>query len=186
MRLSRPFGLLTAAGALLATGVLGLAQIEELTLQEMVSRTENSVFGTITNRTVDRYDHPVDGPELYFTTLTVQGRSLVNGLPITVDVTYPGGFIDEEHGVYNSEAPSEDDVQLGNKVVVFYKWLDNMGGEVAGNRLWASHGGLFRAAVTRRGTVVLGRGDGYCIPANVPLPTLDQRITEISEKVEGR
>ena len=29
-------------------------------------------------------DHPIDGPELYFTKLTLAGQSLIDGKPITV------------------------------------------------------------------------------------------------------
>ena len=40
--------------------------------------------------------------------------------------------------MHNSEAPSADDVRIGNRVVAFYKWIDNMGGDLAGNALYAS------------------------------------------------
>ena len=45
------------------------------------------------------------------------------------DVTFQGGFIDEEHGVYNSEAPVADDVKIGNRVVAFYKWSATVAAE---------------------------------------------------------
>lgn len=136
-------GALLSAGALLA-GSLGSAQIERLTLQEMVAKTDNSVLGKITNKEVIRIDHPLDGPELYYTHLTIEGRSLVNGENTSVVVTFPGGFIDEENGVWNSEAPADADIAIGNQIVAFYKWSDNMGGDLEGNALYASHGGLFR------------------------------------------
>ena len=43
-----------------------------------------------------------------------------------------------------------------NRVVAFYKWLDNMGGDVAANGLYASHGGLYRVIDGPSGAVVLG------------------------------
>jgi hypothetical protein len=95
-------------------------------------------------------------------------------------VTFPGGFIDDEHGVWNSEAPSEDDQKVGNEVVVFYKWLDNMGGDLSGNALYASHGGIYRVVSGRGGDVVLGRGPGYSVPTNRTLSSLDGEITQIS------
>ena len=173
------FGLLL--GALLLP--LGHAQIERLTLPQMVEKSDNGVFATITASRVFRVDHPIDGPELYFTTLTLSGTSLADGKPIQVEVTFPGGFINEEEGVHNSEAPSADDTRLGNEIVAFYKWSDNMGGDVAANALYASHGGLFRTVDGPTGRVVLGRGDGYAISNNQSLTSLE---TAVRSLVEGR
>ena len=170
--------------ALAAAGTIGLAQIERLTLDQMVQKTDDGVTGVITKAKVFRVDHVTDGSELFFTTLTVRGKSLTDGTLKTIDVTYPGGFISPEEGVWNSEAPSADDTRIGNDVVVFYKWLDNIGGDVAANRLYASHGGLFRVAKSRKGKVVLGRGVGYAIPSNIELDELDSTITQIAEQVK--
>ena len=148
----------------------------------MVSKTDDTVFAEIVGSHVFRVDHPVDGPELYFTTLTLQGESLVDGRVSTVDVTFPGGFINDEEGVWNSEAPSADDIRIGNQVVVFYKWLDNMGGDVAANALYASHGGLFRTTEGPQGTVVLGRGDGYAIDTNRSLTNLETSVRSLAGK----
>jgi hypothetical protein len=171
-----------AALAVAALTAAGAAQIERLTLDQMVAKTDNSVLAEIVGRKVFRVDHPVDGPELYFTTLTLQGTSLRDGKPVTVDVTYPGGFIDEEHGVHNSEAPSADDVKLGNTVVAFYKWSDNLGGDVRGNALYASHGGLYRTVAGPTGSVVLGRGEGYAIDKNKSVANLQSAVRSIVEK----
>ena len=174
-----------AAAIVGAGAVLGSAQIERLNLEQMVAKTDDAVIGEITKSEVIRIDHPVDGPELYYTHLTVEGRSLESGQSKTVVVTFPGGFIDDEHGVWNSEAPSADDVKIGNQVVSFFKWSENMGGDLAGNALYASHGGIFRTAESRKGTVVLGRGDGYAIANNVQLNQLDSQITAIA-KAQGK
>lgn len=175
----------TAGAALLFAALLG-AEIQRLDLSTMVASTDDAVFGKILGREVIRFDHPEDGPDLFFTHLTVEGRSLVDGSAQTVTVTYPGGFIDEENGVHNSEAPSEDDVKDGNQVVVFYKWSPNMGGDLAGNALYASHGGLFRTAKGSKGRVVLGRGDGYAVATNVLLDQLDENITRLTQEQRRR
>jgi hypothetical protein len=190
---------LSLAGRLLGIGALAslafqvsafeaTAQIESLTLEQMVAKTDNSVLGEITKKEVIRIDHPIDGPELYYTHLTVEGRSLVDGKQLTAVVTYPGGFIDAENGVWNSEAPSDEDAKIGNQVVVFYKHSENMGGDLEADALYASHGGLFRTANGRNGTVVLGRGEGYAVRDNTLLETLDERVTEIRQAVpvEGK
>lgn len=178
----KPHLLALPALAVVATAMIGLAQIERLTLEQMVSKTDNAVVAEIVGKRVFVVDHPIDGPELYFTTLTLDGYSLVDGTPMTVEVTYPGGFISETEGVYNSEAPSDDDVRLGNRVVAFYKWLDNLGGDVAANGLYASHGGLYRVIDGPSGAVVLGRGEGYAVDTNRKLASLDQAITTIKER----
>jgi hypothetical protein len=170
-----------AAAALIAAGVAGTAQIERLTLDQMVAKTDNSVVGEITKKEVIRIDHPIDGPELYFTHLTVEGRSLVDGKKMTAVVTYPGGFIDDENGVWNSEAPSDEDTKLGNQVVVFFKHTKNLGGDLEADALYASHGGLFRTAKSQSGTVVLGRGEGYAISDNTQLSVLDESVTELHQ-----
>jgi hypothetical protein len=145
----------------------------------MVEKADNAVFGTIVNKQVIRINHPVDGPELYFTTLTIEGQSLRDDKALTVDVTFAGGFIDEEHGVNNSEAPSADDTRIGNSVVAFYKWSDNLGGQLAGNGLYASHGGLYRTFESRGRTVVQGRGEGYAIEQNVEHSALKSQVGSI-------
>ena len=167
---------LFVAAALLAVGV-GSAQIERLDLPAMVAKTDNAVYAEITHKRVFRVDHPVDGPELYFTTLTLSGRSLRDGNALSVDVTFPGGFISETEGVHNSEAPSADDQKVGNRVVAFYKWTANMGGDVRGNALYASHGGLFRTLEGPKGVpMVLGRGDGYAVASNLRLDELETAV----------
>jgi hypothetical protein len=154
---------------------LSAAQIERLDLGQMVAKTDNAVHGRIVASEVVRIDHPTDG-QIYFTHLTVEGVSLLDGQPLTATVTFPGGFITPEQGVHNSEAPSADEVRLGNDVVVFYKWTDNMGAGLAGNALYASHGGIYRVAETRKGQVVLGKGDGYAIAGNVRATDLREQI----------
>jgi len=173
-----PQRILLAALVLGGTAALGLAQIERLTLEEMVSRAQDAVHGEVVNKQAFRVDHPIDGPELYFTTLTIEGRSLFDGQYRKVEITYAGGWIDEENGVWNSEAPSEEDTAVGRKVVAFYRWTENMGGDVSGNALYAAHGGLYRTVQGRERTVVLGRGEGYAVRANIPVEDLTRAIAK--------
>jgi len=168
-----------SAAALVTAASVATAQIERLDLRQMVTKADDAVFGTITNKHVIRIEHSVDGPDLYYTILTIEGRSLRDDRNLTVDVAFNGGFIDNIHGVRNSEAPSDDDVQVGNRVVAFYKWVDNLGGGISTNTLYASHGGLYRTIEARKGTIVLGRGETYAIPSNVELPALRTQIRAI-------
>ena len=169
--------LLVGGAALCASAALAWASIQRLDLREMMQTAQQAVVGTITHRETIRIDHPVDGPELYFTSLTIEGTSLKDGSNVTAVVWFGGGFVDPEHGVHNSEAPSQDDQKIGNKVVAFYRWEENMGGDHAGNALIAWHGGLYRTFETRNGrTIVQGRGDGYALPVNVELGELTAQV----------
>jgi hypothetical protein len=170
-----------SAALLVATATLGQAEIERLSLQQMVAKTDNVVYGTITDKKVIRIDHPQDGPELYFTSLTIEGTSLRNGQPSTVTVWFGGGFVDATHGVWNSEAPKTDDQKVGNKVVAFYKWTDNLGGDLAGNTLYAWHGGLFRTFEAPKGVIVQGRGAGYAVPQNLTLTDLRAQVAKLAQ-----
>ncbi|HEX6884944.1 MAG TPA: hypothetical protein VF530_16330, partial [Planctomycetota bacterium] len=60
--------LLGALGTLL--GVSALAQIRSFTLEEMVQHADQAIHGQILASRVERIDSPIDGPELYYTTLT--------------------------------------------------------------------------------------------------------------------
>jgi len=167
--------------ALTGAAVLGTAQIEKLDLNQMVQRADDAVVGTITARNVIRIDHEVDGPELYYTSLTIEGRSLSTNEPRTIDVWFGGGFIDATNGVFNSEAPTMDDQKVGNQVVAFHKFEENMGGDLSGNALMTWHGGLYRTFESRRTTFVQGRGNGYAIPSNVRLDDLDAQVKSLSQ-----
>jgi len=157
------------------------AEIERLTLPQIVEKSDDVIYGTITARKVIRIDHPKDGPELYFTSLTIEGTSLRDEKPITATVWFGGGFVDATHGVWNSEAPTTDDQKIGNRVVAFFKWADNMGGGLSGNALYAWHGGLYRTFEAPKGVIVQGRGAAYAVSQNVTLADLRAQIASLAK-----
>jgi hypothetical protein len=169
----------------LGLAVPATAKVERLTLDDMVARTDNTLDAEIVARQVFLIDHPVDG-DLYFTKLTVSGRSLRDGRVTTADVVYPGGFLPDGRGVWNSEAPSDEDVRLGNRVVVFYKFVDNLGGGLSANALYASHGGIFRTQNGPAGRVVLGRGEGYAIPFNTKIESVGLAVRTIVDQQQSK
>jgi hypothetical protein len=176
--MKRSFSFLLAA-AVLATVPTAFGSILRLNLDQMVAKVDGVIDATIVGKHSFRIDHPVAGPEMYFTTLTLQGRSLEDGRAQTLDVTILGGFVDENNGVWNSEAPSADDQKVGNHVVVFHKWLDNLAADVACNTIYAAHGGLFRVVEGSQGPVVLGRGEGYAVENNVRMADLGTAVRSI-------
>lgn len=173
-RKGRPLLAVTIALALLA-GAPG-PQIKSYSLEEMVREADQAIHGQIVGARVFRVDSPVDGDELYFTTLTLQGRLLASGQWTTVDVTFHGGLVSDTEGSFNSEAPPAKDVRVGNHVVAFYRWSDNIGGGVAANALLAAHGGLYRTVETPRGLAVLGQGPGYAIARNRYVAELESAV----------
>ena len=158
---------------------MGPAKIRALTLEQMVETADAGVYGEIVARHAFRVDHPIDGPELYFTLLTLEGRTLGDRRRITVDLLYPGGWVSETEGVWNSESPTDEETAVGRRVVAFYKWVENLGGDVSGNALVAAQGGLFRTVDGPEGSLVLGRGEGYALARNTALGDLDRRIEEL-------
>ncbi len=176
-------GLAGLAALAIAFCAAAPAQIQRLSLEEMVDLADGAILGTIVDSQVFRVDDPIDGPELYFTTLTIEGRSLVDSTPSTVQVTFHGGFISETEGVYNSEAPIKDDILQGNEVTAFYSWQDNMGGGVSANALSAAHGGLYRVL---GGSFVLGRGEGYAIDYNITAENLEASLGNLYRAKLGK
>jgi hypothetical protein len=165
---------------LAALGAVGSAQIKTFRLEEMVQSADQAIYGQIIGSRAWRVDSPVDGEGLYFTTITIQGRTLSDGHATTVDVTFRGGFLSPTDGVFNSEAPAADDVKLGRKVVAFYRWTDDIGGGRGANALMAAHGGLYRTVESPRGPAVLGRGQGYAITSNRYVAELESAVKLLS------
>ena len=97
------------------------AEIKAYDLRGMLAEAGGCVFGRIVDKKVQRVVHPRDG-ELYFTSIFVEGECLMTGADVSVEIKYMGGFVDDEHGAYNSEAPSEDATRVGRRVVAFYGW----------------------------------------------------------------
>src|SRR5262245_5785664 len=180
MQMNRVARLVLSTVLTASLGAAASAQIKSFTLDEMVTASDQAIYGQIIGSRVWRVDSPVDGEGLYFTTITVQGRTLADARATTVDVTFRGGFLSPTDGVFNSEAPAADDVKLGRKVVAFYRWTDDVGGGVGTNVLMAAHGGLYRTVEGPRGPAVLGRGEGYAITANRQLAHLESAVKLLS------
>ena len=169
-----------ATSLLVAFGSITDAQIKRYSLEEMVLEADQAIYGQIIGSRVSRFDSPVDGEGQFFTTITIQGRTLSDDRTLTLDVTFRGGFLSETEGVFNSEAPAADDVKVGKKVVAFYRWADNLGNGGGGNALMAAHGGLYRTVDGPHGPAVLGRGDGYAITTNRYVAQLESAVKLIA------
>ncbi len=76
---------LTASAAILLLMQAGNACIEELDLQKMISKTDVAVQGTITDVRTVKYT-PENDDRLIYTILTIEGTSLYDNSPITVEI----------------------------------------------------------------------------------------------------
>lgn len=172
---------LSAAALLLGAFALQptRAAIEALDLPTMLTRVDQAVQGQVVDRSVFRVDHPTEG-RMFFTTITVRGTSLVDGRELTVPVTFLGGYVSPSEGTRVSEMPADHVTQVGQDIVAFYRWSDDMGYGVAANALYAAHGGVYTVVEKGSKEIVLGRGQGYAIEANTSIAELRPRIQKIA------
>jgi hypothetical protein len=152
------------------------AQIVRLDLARMLAKADDAVVAEIVGRRAFRAIEPASGEPLYFTALMLDGRSLIDGRAVSLEVLHLGGFVSEREGTHNSEAPSADDTRVGNRVIAFPRFVDDLGGGVSGHALYAMHGGLYRTADGPLGPVVLGRGEGYAVSKNLRLAELESAV----------
>ncbi|MDG1405300.1 MAG: hypothetical protein P8L98_07075 [Planctomycetota bacterium] len=172
---------LTASAAILLLMQAGNACIEELDLQKMISKTDVAVQGTITDVRTVKYT-PENDDRLIYTILTIEGTSLYDNSPITVDTAFLGGtFEGESMMVTSMPAPSE--YRLGNDVVVFSGTVQGWGPDID-RCVYASMGGIFRTIDSRKGAVVLGKGKGFAIEGNQLVSTLISDIAKATSEAK--
>ena len=156
----------------------GSACIEELDLAKMVSKTDSAVHGTITDVRTVRFV-PEGDDRLIYTILTIQGEDLYTGKTATMEAAFLGGtFEDDSMMVTSMPAPSE--YRLGNDVVVFRGAVEGWGPEID-HAVYAAMGGIYRTIDTKKGTVVLGKGEGFAVENNVRVGDLKSEMTRLQE-----
>lgn len=165
--------LLAAASVLLLVQV-GSACIEELNLSTMVTKTDSAVHGTITEVRTVRFV-PEGDDRLIFTILTIEGEDLYTGQPVTTEAAFLGGTFEGDSMMIPS-MPAPADYRLGNDVVVFRGLVEGWGPEID-HCVYAAMGGIFRTVDTRKGTVVLGKGEGFAVANNIRISSLKADIS---------
>lgn len=162
----------------LARGVRGMTTMgqpggyESLTADEAAQLATGRFLGTIEEVSVQEVD-PGDGAPLYLTTLLVRGTRLASGVGSTEEtvlheVTFLGGFLDPDHGSFNSTAPPSHQTREGRRILYYYQDQDDIVGGVGGAALLRGRAGLFTAFETQDGAVMVqGRGNAAAIPYNV-------------------
>jgi hypothetical protein len=169
--------LLVAAMTVLLVQV-GSACIEELDLAEMISKTDSAVQGTITDVRTVRFV-PEGDDRLIYTILTIEGEDLYTGQAVTVESAFLGGtFEDDSMMVTSMPAPSE--YRLGNNVVVFRGAVEGWGPEID-HAVYAAMGGIYRTVDTKKGLVVLGKGEGFAVESNTRVSALKVQMANLQE-----
>ncbi|MEM9379285.1 MAG: hypothetical protein AAGB93_04985 [Planctomycetota bacterium] len=169
----------TALAALAAALCIGARDVRSFTLGQLVDASDGAVVGRIDRRSVEEVDAG-DGSPIYFTTLRIEGTDLATGEAETIDVMYPGGFVDERRGAFNASMPAAHETRVGRGVVVFHDRRDDVVGGLRGELLLGGRASLFPTFESRRGaTIVQGRGRGYAVSKNVRLTDLQARVREL-------
>ena len=167
--------LLIAGVASLALVQVGRACIEELTLAQMVAKTDAAVRGTITDVRTVRFTPPGDD-RLIFTILTVEGTDIYTGQARTLNAAFLGGtYQGESMMVTSMPAPSE--YRLGNQVLVFSGPVEGWGPEIE-RCVYASMGGIYREIASKQGPIFLGKGEGFALDRNVRLADLQLAVAK--------
>lgn len=167
--------LLIAGVASLALVQVGRACIEELTLAQMVAKTDAAVRGTITDVRTVRFTPPGDD-RLIFTILTVEGTDIYTGQARTLNAAFLGGtYQGESMMVTSMPAPSE--YRLGNQVLVFSGPVEGWGPEID-RCVYASMGGIYREIASKQGPIFLGKGEGFALDRNVRLADLQLAVAK--------
>jgi len=172
---------LLAAASMLLLVQAGSACIEELDLAQMISRTDSAVQGTITDVRTTAYT-PADGVQLIYTILTVEGEDLYTGQSTSVEAAFLGGTYKGESMTVTS-MPAPADYRLGNDVVIFRGAVEGWGPEID-HCVYASMGGIFRTIDTKKGLVVLGKGEGFAVDGNVRVSALKKSIRNLRQEAK--
>ena len=166
--------------ALLVRG--GDACIEALTLPEMVQKTDAAVLGTVVDVHTVRFQ-PEDDDRLIYTVVTVTGEDLYTGEPRTIDAAFLGG-VHQGEAMLVTSMPAPSEYRIGNPVLVFSAPVEGWGPDVD-RCMYAAMGGVFRTIDTRKGTVVLGKGEGTAVAHNTRLADLRSGIADALQAKRG-
>lgn len=167
---------------------------ESMTLRELVGVSHGVFVGTVAGREVTSID-PGDGAPLFITTLEVRGRAvaLADGTGLapgagtdddelrTLHVRFPGGFVDQETGTFNSTAPPRHATRDGRGVIVFFEEHENGLGAGPGRVLVGGSAGLYTTFRARDGRVIVqGRSSSVALPHNRTLPDLESELRNLT------
>lgn len=167
--------ILIAGVASLALVQVGRACIEELTLAQMVAKTDAAVRGTITDVRTVQFTPPGDD-RLIYTILTVEGTDLYTGLARTIEAAFVGGTYQGDSMMVSS-MPAPSEYRLGNPVLVFSAPVEGWGPQID-RCVYAAMGGIFREVASKQGAVFLGKGEGFALEQNVRLADLQVAIAK--------
>lgn len=145
------------------------AAIKALNLEQLMSLTDDVVYGTIVDKEVVKLDHPWKGA--VYTKLTVQGESLRHGKEITTEIVFHGSH-DPSDDYIVSEMPELQDSRVGGKVLL----LSSKTNELGKRNLVHNLAGLYRVESGFGEPVLVGKGEGFAFPENTKLSDVRERV----------
>lgn len=150
-------------------------------ITDLMSEADGVVLGRITSSHLFRIESG-QGLESYFTTIRLQGHSLScssRGQRCSLDISFQTGSIRDDQGRHHPEAPEPGEVKLGKRVLVFHRWMEDLGGGMRGNGLVGMRSGLYAMRTELGREWVVGRGSGFGIAGDLPLSELTHRLGEL-------
>ncbi|RKY19280.1 MAG: hypothetical protein DRQ55_11030 [Planctomycetota bacterium] len=160
--------------ALVVAAVVALpvgAAIKAMNLGELMSITDDAVYGTIVKTESIRLDAP--WPNAVYTQITVQGESLRSGESGRFELVFHGSH-DRADDYVISEMPALQDVRLGGETVVFFEANVE---DVFGKNVVHNWGNLYRVERVFGAPVVLGKGEGSAFELNAGLQEVRTRVS---------
>lgn len=156
----------SCVAAVLAAAVLAVpvgAAIKAMNLAELMSITDDAVYGTIVEKSSVRLDLPWDGA--IYTKLVVEGESLRTGETGLFEMVFLGSH-DRADDFVVSEMPTLKDSRLGGKTVVLFEKAKQ---DLLGLNVVHSLANLYRVEEGFGQPVVIGKGEGFAFAQNTTL-----------------
>lgn len=160
--------------ALVVAAVVALpvgAAIKAMNLGELMSITDDAVYGTIVKSESIRLDAP--WPNAVYTQLTVEGESLRTGEAGVFEMVFHGSHERSDDYVI-SEMPALQDVRRGGKTVVFF---EKDVADVAGKNVVHNWANLYRVEQVFGAPVLVGKGEGSAFELNASLEEVRTRVS---------
>ncbi len=150
-------------------------------LADLLHHADGALVGRILASNLFRMERDA-AQEVYFTTLSLRGLPLGRGRRASqarLEISFRTGSIQAHRGLHDRQAPTPSECRVGQRVLVFHRWMRNLGQGLRGHGLVGMRSGLY--GIERRGGTdwVQGRGTGFGIAADLPLAELESRAERL-------
>jgi len=162
-------------------------QQEFQTLTDLFEACDGALLGKIVQNRIFRIERK-GADEAYFTTIRVEGKrfgSATGRCPVCLDITFRGGSIHSDRGVFAANTPASSEVREGVRALFFHRWTADLGAGIKGVELLGRRAGLFLIRGSQHRAWVRGRGAGFAVPRDLPLAELKSRWNCLGAAAQG-